>query len=194
MLPPPPAFVPPQDADVATADTPIRVELRSDKERSRSPHRRRGGDRWSDGGGCSGAGSSGDGGWSWSDDRGSGDRWSTSCKDGGWSWSDDRWSEDRWGDARWKDGGWSWFDDRKERNVWDDCLQMWAVDETARVSLYLLAQHSDAGKQAANSIVAKLIKKASRGEHVASPSACVSPCVGNARDVLSRPPTTPGAI
>ena len=75
--------------------------------------------------------------------------------------------------------------------MWDDCLQMWGVDEAARMSLYLLAQHSDAGKRAANSIIAKLLKKASRGEHVESPSAFVSTCVGNARDVLSRSPTTP---
>ena len=70
--------------------------------------------------------------------------------------------------------------------MWDGCLRQWNVDETARMSLYLLAQHSEAGKQAANSILAQFLKKESRGEHGISPSAFAATCVGKARTFLSR--------
>lgn len=68
--------------------------------------------------------------------------------------------------------------------VWRTTLEDEGVDRAATQELFLLAQHSDAGYQASNAIVAKLIKKRSEGFPVRKPSAFVHQCCCNARNAM----------
>ena len=78
---------------------------------------------------------------------------------------------------------WSTFDRRVE--VWNDTLITWSIDTTARMELFLLAQHSDDGYKEANAVIAKLLKKKSDNETMKNPSAFVHACVQNARSLIS---------
>ena len=59
------------------------------------------------------------------------------------------------------------------------------VDTAARMSLASLAQMSEAGYLAANSIITKLLKRVAQGEVLDSPSAFVSKSCQNAKQSLS---------
>ena len=79
---------------------------------------------------------------------------------------------------------WVSFDRRPE--VWADVLKDIGVDATAGQDLFLLATHSDGGWQAANAIMAKLVKKKRDGEDFRNVSGFVHRCVLNARNELGR--------
>ena len=68
--------------------------------------------------------------------------------------------------------------------VWAQMLVDHDIDERARMEFFLLSQHSVEVYKAANSIVAKLLKKASEYEVMRKPSAFVHSCVVNARDQI----------
>ena len=75
----------------------------------------------------------------------------------------------------------SWFTFSRDINVWWATLRSEGIDEGACKSLLLLAQHSDAGFRAANSLIAKLYKKRADGEIMSNPSGFVHKCSLNAR-------------
>ncbi len=75
---------------------------------------------------------------------------------------------------------WVTFD--RDATRWDDILKEHGVDSTARQELFCLAQFSEHGYREANSIMAKLLKKAADGERLGNISGFVHRCVLNARD------------
>ena len=79
-----------------------------------------------------------------------------------------------------------WVSFERRPEVWSEVLQDYGVDVTAGKDLFLLATHSDAGWQAANSIIAKLLKKKSDGEVFSNVSGFVHTCVTNARNEMGR--------
>jgi hypothetical protein len=69
-------------------------------------------------------------------------------------------------------------------HVWNDLMMEMGVDGTARAELFLLAQHSQRGYEACNSIIGKLLKKKADQEFVGNPSGFVHRAVCNARGTL----------
>ena len=64
---------------------------------------------------------------------------------------------------------------------WVKVLVDMGVDDTARMELFLLAQLSQGGKDAANHVISKLLKHRADGQVLHNPSAFVHSCVRNAR-------------
>ena len=69
---------------------------------------------------------------------------------------------------------------------WVDTLTSHHVDELAQKELFLLAQHSERGKEEANQVISKILKKATNAEYMSNPSAFVHSSVQNARYHLQR--------
>lgn len=65
--------------------------------------------------------------------------------------------------------------------AWNKILKHNSVDLVARQELFLLAQHSQAGWEHANTIVGKLLKKQADNERLGNASGFVHRCVHNAR-------------
>ena len=74
---------------------------------------------------------------------------------------------------------WATFD--RDVTVWWSLLEFWRVDTKARESLFALAQHSDQGREYANDLIGKLIKKKNDGATLHNSSGFVFSCVMNAR-------------
>jgi hypothetical protein len=86
------------------------------------------------------------------------------------------------------DGEWSnrpdWATAEQDCKRWWEVLASYKVDITATQELFLLAQHSSHGHQAANAIIGKILKKASDGEWMNNISAFTHACVKRARHDL----------
>ena len=81
---------------------------------------------------------------------------------------------------------WQSFEPRIE--LWEETLEAWGVDDRARQSLYLLAQHSREGYELANDIVSKLVKKIADRMWAHNPSGFAQTAARNARHRLSDRP------
>ena len=68
--------------------------------------------------------------------------------------------------------------------TWFRFLETHGVDEVARQTLFLLAQHSETGFQKANEVIGKILKKMADGVHLNNPSGFVHRCCQNARNEL----------
>jgi hypothetical protein len=75
-----------------------------------------------------------------------------------------------------------WATFERDVGVWWSIFDHWQIDDTARQSLFALAQHSDQGYEAANELVGKLVKKKNgNATFTTSASAFVFSSVLNAR-------------
>lgn len=74
-----------------------------------------------------------------------------------------------------------WVTFSQDASKWYSFLRSHNVDENAVASLVLLASHSEQGWRSANSIIAKIAKKAGDGVALGNPSGFVHRCVQNAR-------------
>jgi hypothetical protein len=116
----------------------------------------------------------------------------TNIDDDSWGTTDE--SQDSWGATvadtrrpskkiRGADGvelqDWQSLDFSVEK--WVATLRNFGVDDLAQKSLFLLAQLGDEGAKKANSVVAKLLKKAADGEQINNASAMVHSCCKSAR-------------
>lgn len=77
-----------------------------------------------------------------------------------------------------------WVSFERSPKQWACFLQDANVDERAAQDIFLLAQMSDEGWMAANSIIAKLVKKRSDGEIFKNVSGFIHTCVKNAREEM----------
>lgn len=77
-----------------------------------------------------------------------------------------------------------WMTFERDVTVWRQTLEEWGCDESAIKTVFLLAQHSSAGYEAANGVVAKLLKKKANAIEVRNPSAFIHSCAQKARHVL----------
>lgn len=77
-----------------------------------------------------------------------------------------------------------WVSFERSPQQWAGFLQDAGVDERAAQDIFLLAQMSDEGWMAANSIIAKLVKKRSDGETFKNVSGFIHTCVKNAREEM----------
>ena len=68
--------------------------------------------------------------------------------------------------------------------AWLRFLEIHGVDEVARQSVFLLAQHSEKGFQKANEVIGKILKKFADGVLITNPSGFVHRCCQNARNDL----------
>ena len=69
----------------------------------------------------------------------------------------------------------SWF---------DTLIEEFGVDTMARKEMVLLAQHSEKGYQAVNSLISKLYLKKRKGEWIDNASAFISNGIRNAREEI----------
>ena len=78
--------------------------------------------------------------------------------------------------------GWATFEPNVE--VWYAFLNQLGCDEFAIQDLFALAQVSKSGRELANAVIHKLLKKLQDNEELRKPSAFVHVCVKNARHLL----------
>ena len=78
------------------------------------------------------------------------------------------------------------YDDRSStiESWFDTLIDEFSVDTTARKEMVLLAQHSEEGYQAVNSLMNKLYLKKRKAERIDNASAFISNGVRNAREEL----------
>jgi hypothetical protein len=81
---------------------------------------------------------------------------------------------------------WASFEPNVEN--WWQLFDKLNVDESARMSLFVLAQHSEQGFKEANQITLKLIKKVNESTHISNASAFVFSSVINAYHAMGETP------
>jgi hypothetical protein len=77
-----------------------------------------------------------------------------------------------------------WATFEQNPHVWWMKMQEWGIDEDGQADLFLLAQHSPEGWRAANSLMAKILKKKSDGEELRKPGAFIHAGCRNARHAI----------
>ena len=76
------------------------------------------------------------------------------------------------------------YDDRSStiESWFDTLIDEFSVDTTARKEMVLLAQHSEKGYEAVNSLISKLYLKKRKNERIDNASAFISNGIRNARE------------
>ena len=80
-----------------------------------------------------------------------------------------------------------WATFERHPNVWWEILDWWHIDQDARAQLFSLAQHSDKGREEANELIGKLLKKkADKTEFKSNASAFIYSSVLYARAHIAK--------
>ena len=80
-----------------------------------------------------------------------------------------------------------WATFERDPNVWWEILDWWHIDHDARAQLFSLAQHSDKGREEANELIGKLLKKkADKTEFKSNASAFIYSSVLYARAHIAK--------